>query len=347
MERKVSFGVIGACGIARRRTIPAMLRSRNCRVAAVMDVKGAEDVAREFGIPRHYEKEEDLVGDPEVEAVYIATPAHLHLEHIRLAARAKKHVLCEKPLALSSGQVREAIRASRKNGVFLQEGFMMKFHGAHRMIRRLISDGRLGKVVSLRAQLSCWYPPIRGAWRQDPRTGGGGALIDMATHLLDLLEFFAGRIEKIAAITGNLVHPYRSEDSSTILAQFESGAHGTIDCFFCIPDRASRTRLEIYGSKGAVLAEGTIGQGSGGKVEGIFDLGAAGYDAAQGKDAAPKFRRIGFPAVDPYAAECECFADCIAEGRPPEVNGARDALHLIDLVEKAYASWKKKRFLTV
>ena len=139
--------------------------------------------------------------------------------------------------------------------------------------------------------MSCWYPQIEGAWRQDPKTGGGGALIDMATHLYDLLEYFAGPIRRIAALTGNLVQDYRSEDASTTLLEFDSGAQATVDCFFCIPDEASRTRLEIYGSQGAILTEGTIGQSSGGKLEGILGLGDAGYDAAQNKDVVRKFQR--------------------------------------------------------
>ncbi|HOA52447.1 MAG TPA: Gfo/Idh/MocA family oxidoreductase, partial [Thermogutta sp.] len=274
MGEKVRFGVIGAGGIAFRKTIPAMLRARNLRVVAVMDTANVEKVAEAFRIRRAYTTAEDLLADPEVDAVYIASPVHCHLEQIELAAAARKHILCEKPLTLDVAQTRRAIDVCRRKKVFLQEGYMMKFHGAHQVIRENISQGRLGKVVYLRAQLSCWYPPIPGAWRQDPKTGGGGALIDMATHLLNLLEFFVGPIRRLAALTGNLVHPYRSEDASTILAEFRSGAHATIDCFWCIPDEASRTRLEIYGSAGAIFTEGTIGQSVGGTMEGIFGLGS-------------------------------------------------------------------------
>ena len=193
---------------------------------------------------------------------------------------------------------------------------MMKFHGAHAQDQATDRRGPAGQdLVYLRAQLSCWYPKIEGAWRQDPKTGGGGALIDMATHLYDLLEYFAGPIRRIAALTGNLVQDYRSEDASTTLLEFESGAQATVDCFFCIPDEASRTRLEIYGSQGAMLTEGTIGQSTGGTLEAIFGLGDAGYDAAQNKDVARSFGRIPFPAVNPYTAECEYFADCILRRR--------------------------------
>ena len=347
MVEKVNFGVIGAGGIARRRTIPGMLKAKNCRVVAVMDPVDPDRVAEEFAVPRAYRREADLLADPEVEAVYIASPVNCHARQIEMAAAAGKHVLCEKPLTLNLKQARQAVAVCRKHRVFLQEGYMMKFHGAHVKIRELIDEGRLGKIVYLRAQLSCWYPKIKGAWRQDPEKGGGGALIDMASHLYDLLEYFAGPVRRIAALTGNLVQDYRSEDASTTLLEFASGAQATVDCFYCIPDEASRTRLEIYGSRGAVLTEGTIGQSNAGKMEAILDLGQAGYDAAQSKNATPKFRRIAFPTINPYTAECSYFADCILHSRPPAINDGDSAVRRMALIEKAYAAAKSGRMVRV
>ena len=270
---RVNFGVIGAGGIARRRTIPGMLKAKNCRLVAVMNPSDPDRIAEEFKVPRAYRREEELLADPEVEAVYIASPVQHHARQIMLCAEAGKHILCEKPLTRDLREARKAAAACRKRGVLLQEGYMMKFHGAHLKIKELIDKGKLGRIVYLRAQLSCWYPKIAGAWRQDPKNGGG-ALIDMASHLYDLVEYFAGPIRKITALTGNLVQDYKSEDASTTLLELQSGAQATVDCFFCIPDEASRTRLEIYGSAGAVLAEGTIGQSSGGKVEALLRVGS-------------------------------------------------------------------------
>jgi len=347
MAQTVGFGVIGAGGIARRKTIPGMLACPNCRLAAVMDPSGVDDIAAEFGSPAAYTDARDLLADPGVEAVYIASPVGFHAEQIELAAEAGKHVLCEKPLTLNLETARAAVGAVREAGLFLQEGYMMTFHGAHAAIRKLIEAGRLGKLVYMRAQLSCWYPPIPGAWRQDPQSGGGGSLIDMATHLYDLLEYFSGPVRRIAAVTGGLVQDYASEDAATTLLEFHGGAHATVDTFFCIPDEASRTRLEIYGSQGAILAEGTIGQSRSGKLEGIFGLGSAGYDADQDKDVVREFAEIPFDAVDPYAAECEYFADCILQGRPPQINTAENALRILSLTAKAYESARTGRVLTV
>jgi predicted dehydrogenase len=347
MADHVHFGVIGAGGIARRKTIPGLLKSPRCRLVAVMDPVGIDDIAAEFDVPAAYSSEAELLADPAVEAVYIASPVYLHARQIKMAAAAGKHVLCEKPLTLTSAEAQDAVAACRDAGVFLQEGYMMKFHGAHRKIKQLIDDGRLGKIVYMRAQLSCWYPRIEGAWRQDPKTGGGGALMDMATHLYDLLEYFAGPTRRVACLAATLVQDYRSDDASTTLLQFASGAQATVDCFYCIPDEASRTRLEVYGSQGAILSEGTIGQSSQGTLEGIFGLGDAGYDAAQNKDVARRFETISFDAVDPYTAECEYFADCILAGRPPAINDGAGAIHITRLAEKAYASSAEGRFIDV
>jgi predicted dehydrogenase len=342
--RKVNFGVIGAGGIARRRTIPGMLEAKNCRLVAVMDPVAPRSVAAQFKLAKAYRREADLLADPEVEAVYIASPVACHARQIAMAAAAGKHILCEKPLTLHLKQAQEAAAICRKRRVFLQEGYMMRFHGAHLKIKQLIDAGRLGKIVYVRAQLSCWYPKIKGAWRQDPKKGGG-ALMDMASHLYDLVEFFAGPIRRITALTGNLVQDYRSEDSSTTLLELQSGTQASVDCFFCIPDEASRTRLEIYGSRGTVLTEGTIGQGSGGKMEAILDLHGARYDAAQSKNAGRKFKRIAFPAVDPYMAECSYFAGCILRNEPPAVNGIKSALRNMARIEKAYAAARSGRTL--
>ncbi|MCK5805026.1 MAG: Gfo/Idh/MocA family oxidoreductase [Lentisphaeria bacterium] len=335
---KVKFGVLGAGGIARRKTIPGMLEAENIELAAVMDVVGIDEIAAEFGVAKAYTTVEEMVGDPEIQAVYIASPVFLHLPQIEACAKAGKHVFCEKPLTMTSGETERAIAVCAENNVFLQEGYMMKFHGAHQTIKQILEEGRIGRIVYMRAQLSCWYPPIPGAWRQDPDQGGGGALIDMATHLYDLLEYFAGDIKKVVSLTGNLVQDYKSEDSSTTLLEFADGAHGTVDSFFCVPDESSRTRLEIYGSKGSIFTEGTIGQSTEGTAEGIFGLGEGGYDATQNKDVANTFQPIEFPAVNPYTAECAYFADCILKGEAPELNSGANALHIMQVTEQAYAS---------
>ncbi len=338
---KVKWGVIGAGGIADRRTIPGLLQARNCELLALMDVANNEALAAKYNLPC-YATEEELLNHPGIDAVYIATPVFLHLEQIQKAARAGKHVLSEKPLCLNSKDAEEAVKACREAGVLLQEGYMMRLHGAHQKIQEVICNGEIGKPVYARAQLSCWYPPMEGAWRQDKAKGGGGALIDMATHLFDLLEMFLGRIVKVAAIVNTQVHDYPVDDSATTLLHFESGCHATVDTFYCVPDMASRTRLEIYGDRGAVLTEGTIGQSSSGVLEIYREKPGKGYDAL------PSFAPQPFPEVNPYTRECDVFAESVLAGRTkPEVNSGESGLHIIRVMEAAYESARTGRIIPV
>ena len=213
-----------------------------------------------------------MLADPEVEAVYIASPVQHHARQIMLCAEAGKHILCEKPLTRDLREARKAAAVCRKRGVFLQEGYMMKFHGAHVKIKELIDKERLGRIVYLRPSCRAGIPRSQAPGGKTQRMEAG-ALIDMASHLYDLIEYFAGPIRKITALAGNLVQDYKLKMPRPRCWRLQSGAQATVDCFFCIPDEASRTRLEIYGSAGAVLAEGTIGQSSGGKVEALLGVG--------------------------------------------------------------------------
>ena len=116
----------------------------------------------------------------------------VHCEQVARCVRAGKHVLCEKPLALSVAEGQEVVALAKRCKVQLGVGFMMRFHSQHQEALKIIQSGKLGRPVYGRAQLSCWYPPLEGAWRQDPSQGGGGSLADMGVHCIDLLEMFFG-----------------------------------------------------------------------------------------------------------------------------------------------------------
>jgi len=348
-DSPLRWGIVGCGDVVERKGGPSFQQLPGSQLVAVMrrSAEKIEAYAKANDIPLWTTDAQQVIAHADADMVYVATPPANHQEYVIAAARAGKHVLCEKPLTMTAAQGEEVVAVCREQGVFLQEGYMMKFHGAHRVIRDKIAAGDLGRIVYMRAQLSCWYPPIEGAWRQDPASGGGGSLIDMATHLYDLLEFFAGPIRRVAALVGNLVQDYKSEDAATTLLEFQNGAHATVDTFFCIPDEASRTRLEIYGSRGAILTEGTIGQSRGGAAEGVFGLGDAAYDAAQNKDVTRVLEPIEFPRLNPYTEECRYFADCILRGQAPEINNGDNALHVLRVTEQAYASARNGCFQTV
>ncbi len=319
MHEAVKWGVIGSGGIARRRTIPeGIAPADNAHLAAVFDVDAAVNraVAGEFGGAAAGSVEELLAMD--VDAVYIASPAYAHHAQALACAGAGKHILCEKPLGLTPAEAEEMAAAAREAGVLFGTALMMRFQTQHREAKRLIDAGELGKVAYARAQLSCWYPPIQGAWRQDPATGGGGSLIDMGGHCIDLLEMLLGPVRRVTCFTGNLVHGYRSEDSAVALLEFASGALGTVDTFFCITDEGSRNVLELHGTLGSIEAEGTIGQALQGSMAAVLKGNASAYDAAQTR-IGQGWIEISPKPVNMYRAEIESFGRAVLEGREPEV----------------------------
>ncbi len=337
MSGKVKWGVIGSGGIARRRTIPeGILQAGNAELSVVFDVDEEVNaqVAEESGARGARSMEDLLEGD--VDAVYIATPACFHHDQVKTCAGAGKHVLCEKPLGMTAGQAEEMIESCRTAGVRLGCAFMMRFVAQHVEALKLINEGRLGKPTYARAQLSCWYPPIDGAWRQDPATGGGGSLIDMGGHCIDLLEMFFGPVSRASCFTNGTVHDYKSEDSATVLLSFENGALATVDTFFCIPDAASKNVLELYGSQGSILASGTIGQGPAGQMTAFLEDRGKGYDAQQARRA-DQGMVIAPPPVNTYQAEIEEFSQAIIDGRKTVIN-AKLGLRSQKVLAACYAS---------
>lgn len=318
----VRWGVIGAGGIADRRTIPeGILGADNAQLVALQDVdeQRLEELEDKYELPT-YSTEYDLLNDEAVDAVYIATPNHLHHDQVLAAAEAKKHVLCEKPLALTIENCEEMVEACASAGVKLGINFMMRFHACHKAIKGMVDSGDLGTPVLGRAELTCWYPPIPGAFRQDPALGGGGAFMDMGNHCVDLLEMFFGRTKRVSCFTGNLVQDYAAEDTAAAILEFESGAKGFVDTLFNVPDAAARNALELYGSKGSVVTLGTIGQESGGTIEAVLEKGGKEYDAQQAREE--DLTEIIEPeVVNMYAAHISAFCDAVENDTEPPIPG--------------------------
>jgi len=317
MAEKVKWGVIGSGGIAKRRTIPeGIVPADNAELQAVYDIDRDINtrVAEEFQVATATSVR-DLIGS-DIDVVYIATPANCHCEQVLSCVQAGKHVFCEKPLGLTVSEAEKMIAACQEVGVLLGTAFMMRFQSQHQAALNMIQEGQLGRLTYGRAQLSCWYPPMEGAWRQNPATGGGGSLMDMGGHCIDLLEMFFGKVEKVSCFLQNNVHHYSSEDSAVALLGFENGALATVDTFFCIPDAGSKNALELYGSRGSILATGTIGQGEMGEMTAFLEESEAGYEAHQARKEAGGIIIAPEP-VNPYRAEIEEFSRAILESRPP------------------------------
>ena len=320
MENKIKWGVIGSGGIARRRTIPeGIIPAEHAKLVSVYDINKEVNnaVAKQFNVTA-FSRMEDLLNS-DIDAVYVASPANMHHDQVIACARARKHILCEKPLGMTTGEAQDMINVCRKENVLLGTGFMMRFLAQHQAALKLIQTGKLGKCVYGRAQLSCWYPPIKGAWRQSPESGGGGSLMDMGSHCIDLLEMFFGKLKSVSCFINNNVHSYKSEDSAIVLLFFENGALGTVDTYFCIPDNSSKNILELYGSKGSIIAKGTIGQGVSGEMIAYLEEEDAGYDALQARSTREGLV-INPTPVNTYQTEIEEFSRAILEKREPKNN---------------------------
>ncbi len=321
MSGKIKWGVIGSGGIAKRRTIPeGISKAGNAELSAVFDIDAQvnAEVAKKFDARQAASVDELL--DAQSDAIYIATPAHLHAEQVRTCAKTGKHVLCEKPLGTTVAEAEEMIELCEQMGIKLGCAFMMRFVAQHQYALKLIKEGKLGRPTYARAQLSCWYPPIEGAWRQDPATSGGGALIDMGGHCIDLLEMFFGKVAKVSCFINNTIHDYKSEDSAVAMLFFENGTLGTVDTFFCIPDNSSKNVLELYGSKGAILAKGTIGQATAGEMVTFLEQDSEEYDAQQARTETQGIAIAPEP-VNTYQAEIEEFSQAIIDDREPLISG--------------------------
>jgi predicted dehydrogenase len=337
MKRKIRWGIIGSGGIARRRTIPeGFVPASNAHLVAVQGRNHATNrqVAREFSALA-IDTEEALLNSG-IDAVYIASPVSAHRDQVLACARAGKHVLCEKPLGRSVDEAEQMLRACREANVQLGTALMMRFHAQHEHAAKLIQQGHLGTPVYARAQLSCWYPPIPNAWRQDPALGGGGSLIDMGTHCIDLLETFFGPVQCVTCFTSNLVHAYRSEDSAVAMLKFQNGALGSVDTFFCIQDNSSKNCLELYGSRGSIIASGTIGQATLGSMTAFLTTSEADYNPQQPR-ALNSGLQISPEPINTYRAEIESFSNALLDGTPFPING-ESGLHSQKIIAACYQS---------
>jgi len=305
----IRFGVLGAAGFAARRPIPGLAKAQGCCLQAIHGLPEQSaalgELAARYAVPLVYTTAEELVACPQVDAVYIATPVQLHCSHALLAAAAGKHVLVEKPMALSLAECRQMIAACRRAKVKLQVGYMRRFHPYHAKIREIVDEGRLGRIIEARIQTHLWYPESPGAWRQDPQQGGGGAFMDMGSHCLELMEFFLGPIEWVQGFAEHLAFDYPVEDTSLAIVKFARGALGIIDASFAIPQR--QNVVEIYGTRATLLARRTAGPFPDPELYLLDDAGCQPIAVQDAKDQ--------------YQAEFEHLARAIGQGTEPEVDG--------------------------
>ena len=317
--KTIRWAVIGAGGIARRRTIPeGIVPAHNAELTAVYSPHSGQEVAREFGVVAA-ETEAQLY-NLAWDALYVASPVNCHLAQVVQAAKAGRHVLCEKPLALNVAEAQQMVDGCHQANVKFGVGFMMRGHPLHVQARELVQAERIGQPSYVRAQLSCWYPPLEGAWRQDPEQSGGGALPDLATHCIDLLEMILGqKVLSVMAVLDNVVHDYAVDDTAVLSLKFDGGTVGTVDCLFNVPDEAVPNRLEVYGAAGSILAEGTLGQTATGNMKWLEQTSDSDYDEGQTRCEQNAWQSAEMETKNLYQTQIEGFSAAILRDQPPPV----------------------------
>jgi predicted dehydrogenase len=255
-KQMLNWAVVGLGDIVRKRVGPALLAQPQSKLHACVtrDPSAHAEELASLQPSRVYTEFEAMLVDPEVDAVYLATPVFLHAPHAVAALQAGKHVLVEKPLALDARQGEEICAAAKQSGRHLAVAYYRRFWPICGYIKDLIMAGELGQVVLVRAALQSWYAPMADdpkAWRVRPSESGGGVLSDVGVHRLDLLAWWFGLPSRVVADMGTRTHSYAAEDSVTALMTFNNYVPCTLSLQW--NSHAWVDELQIVGTEASVL----------------------------------------------------------------------------------------------
>jgi len=304
---KVRWGLIGCGDISRKRVAPALHDSPLCELVTVSRARAelAESFAQQFGARRWSAEWQDLLMDYEIDAIYVATPVHLHAEQTIAAAERGKHVLCEKPMALSVAECDRMIAACRGNDVKLGVAYYRHFYPVVRRVKELLDSGELGVPVVAQINAFEWFDPSASdprAWLINKSLSGGGPMFDFGCHRIEVLLDIFGDVRDVKATLGNTFFVDREvEDTAMAVFQFERGTCGTLTVTHAA--REPQDTFDLYCTNGSihipVLNEGTM------RV-----LGPDGERI----ETHPNARNIHQPLIDDFAA-------AVLENRDPVVTG--------------------------
>jgi predicted dehydrogenase len=323
---ELRWGILSTASIAREKVIPGIQRADRCRVVAIAsrDAARAADVARDAGIPTAHGSYEALLADPDVDAVYIPLPNHLHAEWVIAAARAGKHVLCEKPLALTSEDAERMVEVAEGEGVRLMEAFMYRLHPSWVAVRELVASGRIGRVVAVQSWFS-YFNDDPGNIR-NIQAAGGGALYDIGCYSVNLSRMLFGA-EPIRIEASILRDPASGVDIVVGgLLEFEGG----VATFGCSTRAEDDQRVHVYGTDGRI----SIGI----PFNIPPDRPTHIYLTRGGEPPVdPATETITFDMADPYSVEAAAFAGAILDGGPTPVP-PRDAVANLRVIEQLFRS---------
>jgi 1,5-anhydro-D-fructose reductase (1,5-anhydro-D-mannitol-forming) len=261
-KKSIGWGLIGASDIAKTRMIGAIKGQPDSAVVAVMSMseERARRYAAENGIPHSYASVEALLADRDVDVVYISTTNERHKHEVTMAANAGKHVLCEKPLALTMPDAREMLESCKKARVVLGTNHHLRNAVTHRTLRRLIKEGAIGKPLAARVFHAVYLPPRLQGWRLEKTGAGGGVILDITVHDADTLHFaLDDDAEEVIALSGQQgLAKSGLEDAVMGAIRFRSGLLAQFHDAFTI--KHTRTGFEVHGTDGSLIAEDVMTQ---------------------------------------------------------------------------------------
>jgi xylose dehydrogenase (NAD/NADP) len=324
-SRRIRWGVLGYARIASQSLMPAIQRAANSQLHALAsrdEAKLAEARTR-FGVPRTYRAYEDLLGDPEVDAVYIPLPNSLHREWTIKAAEHGKHVLCEKPLALKSAEAREMASACSQHGVRLMEAFMYRYTERTRAVLGVLRSGELGEIKFVSSSFR-YLMSNPASIKLKPELGGG-ALYDVGCYPVNFIglvaDELAGGVPGGSRPESVAVECVREGGVDVILSgllKYPDGLIGSLHCGF---NAQARIFSEIVGTKAAL------------EIPHPFFDNAGPLAVIAGDER----REIPVPASDRYRSEVEDFADAIRQSRPPQL-GLPETIRNLEVIDRLLAA---------
>ncbi|HJV95844.1 MAG TPA: Gfo/Idh/MocA family oxidoreductase [Albitalea sp.] len=262
MSTNTGWGLIGASTIARQFMIDAIRSQAGHEVVAVASssAERARSFAAEFGIAGAFDSVDALLADPAVKVVYISTTNELHREQVLAAARAGKHVLCEKPLALNVDDALAMVKACRDAGVVMATNHHLRNAATHRKMRELIQQGAIGRPLFARVFHAVYLPPNLQGWRIDKPQAGGGVILDITVHDVDTLRFLLGAepVEAIGMGQSAFLAKQGLEDGVMAVLRFDNGVLAQTHDAFTV--KHAGTGIEIHGDAGSLIGRNVMTQ---------------------------------------------------------------------------------------
>lgn len=254
----ISWGIIGCGNVTEVKSGPAFNKVKDSRLVAVMrrNRELAEDYARRHKVPKFYSDAAELINDRDVTAVYVATPPGSHMEYALEVIKAGKPVYIEKPMALNYEECVRINEAAEKKGVPVFVAYYRRALPGFLMVKDLIENGSIGKVLFIQMQLFKYPSPeeLSGKlpWRVDPKVSGGGHFFDLASHQLDWFDYVFGPVRTVKSVAVNQGGLYDAEDFVSAEFVFDDNIVLTGSWSFMVSQESNRDSIEIIGSKGSI-----------------------------------------------------------------------------------------------